>query len=105
MFAEVGYAFGLLFIMLYIVVIFDVITMIGIFVKDSVDPAEYANYVLSWLKIAVLLIFSIVMVYFGIIMHVSVMTKIIEIFLGVLLAADGIAGIIIKNKFGRKKKK
>ncbi len=105
MFAEVGIAFGLFFIMLFLITLFDGITMIGIFVRQSADVQEYASYVLSWLKIAALLIFAAIMVYFGIIMKVSVYTKVIEFVIAALLAADGIASMVIKIKFGGKKKK
>lgn len=105
MFAEVGIAFGLFFIMLFMITLFDGITMIGVFVRKSADVKEYASYVLNWLKIIALLIFAVIMVYFGIVMKVSVYTKVIEFAIAALLAADGIASIIIKIRFGGKKKK
>ncbi len=105
MFAEVGYAFGLLFVMLFLIVVFDAIAMIGVFVRKSAEVSEYASYVLNWIKIVVLFIFAIIMVYFSIIMKVSVLTKMIELVIGILLAADSIVSAVIKIRFGRKKKK
>ena len=104
MFAEVGYAFGLLFISLFLITVFDGIGMIGVFVKNNAEPSEYAGYVLSWIKIVILLIFAVLMIYFSIIMKVSFYTKAIEFVIGLLLAADGTASMIIKIKYGRKKK-
>ncbi len=104
MFAEVGYAFGLLFVMLFLIVVFDSIAMIGVFIRGSAEKSEYATYVLNWIKIVVMFIFAVIMVYFSIIMKVSVYTKIIEFAIGLLLAADSIVSTVIKIKFGRKKK-
>lgn len=99
---EFNYLLILVLFMLFVIVFMDMISLFMV-KKGSVDVEDYATAVLKWPKVILLVIFGIVMIYYAFTTTASAWTLAAELIVGVLVIADGIIGIIIKAKHGKKK--
>ncbi|MBQ8786710.1 MAG: hypothetical protein IJZ61_03645 [Oscillospiraceae bacterium] len=99
---EFNYLLVLVLFMLFVTVFMDMISLFMV-KKGSVDIEDYATAVLKWPKVILLVIFGIIMLYYAFTTQATALTLVAELVSGVLVIADGIIGIIIKAKYGKKK--
>lgn len=99
---EYNYLLILVLFMLFVTVFMDLVSLLMV-KKGSVDIEDYATAVLKWPKVILLVIFGVVMLYYAFTTTAAPLTLVAELVIGVLVIADGIIGIIIKVKHGKKK--
>ena len=104
MIEEVGFIYFALIVMLFICVAIDIFSYIVAFCVKQIDYKEYCTYGIKIAKLILYLVFGIIMFALGIFNELSVSTRIVHIIIGSLLIADFIFGLVLKLKFGKKKR-
>jgi amino acid transporter len=103
MFEEVGVIFGIFIILLYIVVIVDITGIILVFKKDRSDRGEYCTYGIKWTKVAVGILFALVLLYIILTQEFTAYVMWIQLILAVMLLVTEGINTILKIKFGKKR--
>jgi hypothetical protein len=98
-----GVPYTIVLILLVLGVIMDVVSFIKCRKLSSSDLYDYAKTFIKYLKIAVTLIFSAIMLYIAFTADISAGYKAMHIAIGALLIADSAVCLYIKLKYGKKR--
>ena len=101
---ELGLPFSAFIVLLYIMAIIDVIGLILVFKKDKADRHEYCRMAIKWYKVIFGLLFAAMLVYMIMIQPFSAYVMWIMLILAVLLLVAEGTSLIIKIKYGKKRK-
>ncbi len=101
---EVGFVYTVLVVLLYIVVIIDFIGIVMVFRKDKADRGEYCTFGIKWSKVVMGLIFASVLTYIVMTQSFTAYVMWVQAILAVLLYVVELFNIIIKIKYGKKKR-
>lgn len=102
-FDDLGAAYGVFVITLYLASVIDGIVIFGVMKSKSSEVRENAAAVLKWQKIALLYIGAAVIFLYAVSGAYPFYVVVIMRILCVLLLADGIFSTVIKMKYGAKK--
>ncbi|GEM_PF-6649303 len=98
-----GVPYTIVLVLLVLGVIMDIVSFIKCRTLSDKDLYDYAKTFIKYLKIAVTLLFSAVMLYVAFTADISAGYRIMHIIIGILLIADSAACLYIKLKYGKKR--
>ncbi|MBQ8827465.1 MAG: hypothetical protein IJ007_10265 [Oscillospiraceae bacterium] len=101
---ELGLPFSAFIVLLYIMTIIDVIGLVLVFKKEKADRHEYCRVGIKWYKVIFGLLFAGMLLYMIMIQPFSAYVMWIMLILAVLLLVVEGINLIIKLKYGKKRK-
>lgn len=102
---ELGLPFSAFIVLLYIMVIMDAVGIVMVFRKDKADRYEYGMVGIKWYKIIFGLFFAAMLVFMLLNQPFSAYVMWIQLILAILLfVAEGL-NLILKIKYGKKRKR